>query len=203
MEKKLEKGNSTLKLLLAIFVIATLALGGYLVYDKVLSKEDTEKQEQPVENNNIDNSQKSDESKITYFTGITLGEYDKEVTLNGKKMKLRKDNENALYINGKKVDNVGVNENAYISDYFILFEGLCQSSCYSKALNHEGKIVDVSNEPSGAYTSVDNVHFENGKIIADVIESQEKSDGNGNNLETRWNIEYVYENNKVVAKKIN
>ena len=202
MEKELGKGNNTLKLMLAIFVIISLALGGFIFYDKVLKKEENVLPK-PVEKNNIDNFQKNDESKITYFTGITLGEYDKEVTLNGKKMKLRKDNENALYINGKKVDNVGVNENAYISDYFILFEGLCQSSCYSKALNHEGKIVDVSNEPSGAYTSVDNVHFENGKIIADVIESQEESDGNGNNLETRWNIEYVYENNKVVAKKIN
>ena len=41
MEKNIEKNNTTLKLLLTIFVIVSLALGGFILYDKVLKKNDT------------------------------------------------------------------------------------------------------------------------------------------------------------------
>ncbi len=40
MEKSLEKGNGTLKLLLTIFIIISVVLGGFILYDKVLKKED-------------------------------------------------------------------------------------------------------------------------------------------------------------------
>ena len=41
MEKNIEKNNTTLKLLLTIFLIVSIALGGFILYDKVLKKNDT------------------------------------------------------------------------------------------------------------------------------------------------------------------
>ena len=40
MEKNIENGNTTLKLLLIIFIIISLVLGGFTIYDKVLKKND-------------------------------------------------------------------------------------------------------------------------------------------------------------------
>ena len=54
MEKNLENNNGILKLLLAIFIIATLALGGFVVYDKVLKKDNTDVPVKETEENKVE-----------------------------------------------------------------------------------------------------------------------------------------------------
>ena len=54
----MEKNNSTLKLLLTIFVITTLVLGGFIAYDKFIKEEGSKEKcenSEGVEDNNNDN----------------------------------------------------------------------------------------------------------------------------------------------------
>ncbi len=71
MEK--EKNNRGLIALLVIFIVSTLVLGGYLVYDKVLSKENSEtitsNQDKTVEDKKEDNQEETTYSE-EYFNNL-------------------------------------------------------------------------------------------------------------------------------------
>ena len=66
MGKSLENGNGTLKLLLTIFIIISVVLGGFVIYDKVLKKNNDKcsKSESSCEKSEENVSNKNNNSEI-------------------------------------------------------------------------------------------------------------------------------------------
>ena len=79
MEKNIEKNNTTLKLLLTIFLIVSLALGGFILYDKVLKKEESIPSK-PVETNSGTSTKNNDENTLPEWANYVLSQDITEIT---------------------------------------------------------------------------------------------------------------------------
>ena len=71
----MEKENKTLKILLIVFVVATLLLGGFIVYDKVLKKDENISKEIESQNNKSENKLEENDSSTNTFSLDTSKSY--------------------------------------------------------------------------------------------------------------------------------
>ena len=87
----MEKENKSLKILLIIFIIISLALGGFILYDKVLKKEESIPPK-PVKNNSNTNEINNDENTLPEWveyllnqniTGMGYGTWDADTDKEG------------------------------------------------------------------------------------------------------------------------
>ena len=194
---KLKRSNEKKKAIIVIiaFLASLFLMTTILLYFGIINgspKENT--------NNNIEEPTKIDET----LSNIVLNENNQEVSFNGKTIKLKLV-DGIVYLNNKPLSNESFAEsNAYIANEFILFESQGQSIGYRHALNRKEELIEIIDSPTGAYTSVSDIHLDNGKITAKVTESQEIPDENGENIEESWYIEfvYVYEKDQVKAIRI-
>ncbi len=122
MEKSVQKNNDILKLLLTIFIIISFALGGFVIYDKMLKKEnksigDGEKTECncqlstneenkcppfTVPSNDLEKNGGNGVIKASSISVFTLNKNNQEICFNGQNYKIRNDANDVrgfLYIN--------------------------------------------------------------------------------------------------------
>ena len=209
MEKNLENSNKMIKLLLVIFVIISLSLGGFIIYDKVLKEEEKvicEKCEKCSTSCDCPNDfvEESDEvnSIVAGINEITLTNSNKEILFNGKTIKLRY-SDDIVYLNDNKTNvkiNCGTNIVSITEKFLLVGSYGCQGPIkYQYALNSKNEFVEVIGNPDTASSTIINLRPENGRLFA----TKYNNNSDYSNLpDTTSKVEFVYENDKVVIKDI-
>ena len=85
----MEKDNKTSKLLLIVFIIISVVLGGFIIYDKALRKKENV-------NNNQENTQKQVENDYTLFKNKYIA--DRQKNMNSENKKYFTYMENSVYL---------------------------------------------------------------------------------------------------------
>ena len=136
---------------------------------------------------------------ITKLEKYELAENNKEFVINNETI-LLKMVDGKLFINDKKCDSyqLGIDK-VYLTNKFIIIEGGGQSVGYPYIINEKGTLVEVSGGLSDVPTvSIENIHLENGKLIATKTNYDEV---NLDNTKTT-KVELIYENGKAEIKEI-
>lgn len=138
----MENSNKTVKILLAIFVVLSLALGGFIVYDKILKKTDKPDCEKCENKDNTSTNNDKGENETNTIDGnngiyiLSLTNENQTINFGGKTYKIRNgsnDVQGFLYINDVKVnpqndddDYYVYAEKAYITNDLIIFTNIGQ-----------------------------------------------------------------------------
>lgn len=114
----MEKKHTGLKVLVVILTVLVLALGGFIVYDKVLSKNGNTANNQPTDNNIVDkkdNNKNTDTIEVSYNT---LNDYQREIdAINNEAIKLKKNIK--VHIEDIKIDYTFSSTDFYINTFKI------------------------------------------------------------------------------------
>lgn len=156
--------------------------------------------------------------KITKIE-LTDANSEQEVTLNSKKVKIKKVNKDSgyvLYINGVEanIDDYKWTE-IYSTGKVLLLGGtdIC-GTIFNYAINDSGKIITVTKEYSEAngdnggeyYLDESSIKIENGKVVAEIghvgdCRCESPDDYCEKNYKGKEKVEFVYNNEKVIIKK--
>ena len=205
----MEKENKTLKILLIIFIIISVIFGGFILYDKVLKKEEKvicEKCEKCSTSCDCPNDfvEENDEvnSIVAGINEITLTNSNKEILFNGKTIKLRY-SDGIVYLNDNKTNvkiSCGTNIVSITEKFLLVGSYGCQGPTkYQYALNSKNEFVEVIGSPDTPASTIINLRQENGRLFA--TKYNYNSDYS-NFPDTTSKVEFVYENDKVVIKDI-
>lgn len=193
----MEDRKNKLLPVLIVFIILTLILGGYIIYDKIFNKEDA----CVTTPSNLE----KEETKPQTVAGLELieiGETGKIVTVGDKTIKIRNDSDGFLYVNDNKVIKTIFNEEgsigaekAYVTNDFILFSNTAQCGEFlSYACDLEGNEIDIDTDFDQIISS--SIEYKN-NVLSTIGTSCGDEDGESGNAIIK------YENNKVTIKKTN
>ena len=211
--------------LIAVLVVIIIALIGAVIYFAFIKKND-----KPVDNNENNqqvnntegkiNSQELKVEKIEFF----YGEPDEqEITLNNKKVKIKKvleGSDEVLYVNNVKVKLESLmytSMDIYNTGNLLLISGigLCGTR-FQKAVDENGNVFNIVNEYSKEYADDgedyyyldgDSMKVENGKIVAEIGHFDDclceaPGDYCERNYHGKEKVEFVYDGSSVIIKKV-
>ena len=157
MEK--EKNNSGLIALVIVLFLLVLGLGGYIVYDKVLSNKETPVIDTTNDNvGDIDNNYAIYGEKISSLEEINLTTTNQEIKIGEKTFNIRTDdNSRGFYINDVEINDVHLISNVYLTDkyLFVVSPGRDERGI-SYAISEQGKVaINVNNYYTHDFKLVD------------------------------------------------
>ena len=199
--------------LIVLLLLIIVGVGGYFAYTKFIAKEEPKGNDNPTPtpvvtptpgNTQEDDSEVYENSSNEKLQSYELYETNKKFKINDKIVSLKVIEDESfskiLYINDQKTEyNYDESNKIYLAKNIIIIEGGAQSVGYPYIINENGSLVEVIGGLSDVPTiSIENLHLENGKLIATKSNYDEVD---LDNTETT-KVELIYENGKAEIKEV-
>ena len=166
--------------IISILIIVIIGLGVYTVFIK---KDDN------VKNGNY---------LFTKLEKYELSVNNKVVSIDGKNVKVRKDNEDAFYINDTKILDAWSGDSIYVSDYFIIHIGNAMAGEMYRIFNANGTEININND--GVF---EKIYLENGKLVGVTPKDYECINGEEFPCEEPYKVEFIYDGTSITIDKLN
>lgn len=169
---------------LSILIIAMIVLIIYMVFIK------------KDNNEGVDNNQNNN-YVFTKLDKYELSETNKLISIDGKNVKVRKDNEDAFYINDTKVLEAWSGNSIYVSDYFIIHIGNAMSGEMYRIFGSTGNEININND--GVF---EKIYIANGQLVGVTPPDSECINNEEFPCDEPYKVEFVYDGTSITINKI-
>ncbi len=179
IQEEKKNNNKTIGIVVLVISLLLLCFAGYKLFIEKHDASEPKSSDSPTFTPTPNNNQLENDNEVEAYENNSNSELlsyeldgiNKKFIVNGKNVLLKVVEDESfskiLYINEQKTDYYYDDSNKiYLSKNLIILEGGGQTSGYPVIIDENGKIIMVSGNPDTPTTSIEDLHLENGKLIA-------------------------------------